>query len=76
MHVLYGGSDHPWEGAILRGKAYPNISDDTAVRCATMAEPIEMPFGLRTRMEACFTWDIHWRNLANTIEPSVFVWAE
>jgi len=26
------------------------MSDDTAMSCAKMAEPIEMPFGLWTRM--------------------------
>ena len=35
------------------------------MNCAKTAEPLEMPFGLWTRMGA------RWRNLANTIEPPV-----
>jgi len=38
-----------WEQAILRGRACHDISDDSAVSCAKVAEPIEMPFGLWTR---------------------------
>jgi len=33
---------------------------------AETAEPIEMPFGMWTRVEG---WGAHWRNLANAIEP-------
>ena len=38
------------EGASFRGRKYPAMPDDTAVNCAKMAELIEMPFGLWTRM--------------------------
>ena len=43
---------------------------------AKMAEPIKMPFGIWTRVSPaqgsiCISWDAHWRNLANTIEPSM-----
>ena len=34
-------------------------------------EPIEMPFGLWTRVEACIRWSAHWRNPANTTETSM-----
>jgi len=57
----------------------------SAVRCATTAEPIDLPFGSRTRVcpgkhkfnrirqvvPICPHGRAHWRYLANTIEPSV-----
>jgi len=57
----------------------------TLVSPAKTAEPIEMPFGLWTRVDqwkhkfirihqvapVCPQWRAHWRHLANTIEPSV-----
>jgi len=51
-HVLDGGPDPPWEGAILRrGRAsHCKVYRQSAVICAKTAEPIEMPFGLRARM--------------------------
>jgi len=43
-HVLDGGPDTPTGMAILRGKRCPFVKyRDTAVICAKMAEPIEMP---------------------------------
>jgi len=39
-----------------------------------MAEPIEVPFGVRTRVgprKHLLDGDAHWGHLANTIEPSV-----
>jgi len=45
------------------------------VNCAKMAEPIRMPFGLWPQggpKEACVTWGAHWRDVANTIESSMF----
>ena len=41
-----------WEGAILRGKgvSHCKVYGDSAVICAKMAEPIEMPFGFWARM--------------------------
>jgi len=44
------------------------------VSCAKTAEPIEMPFGQWTRVgprKHILYWGAHWRNPANTIEPSV-----
>jgi len=46
----------------------------SAVNCAKIAEPIEMPFGLWNLVglkEACAIWGAHTRNLTNTIEPSI-----
>ena len=41
--------------------------------CAKTAEPIEMPFGIWTRVGPTkhVLMGAHWRNLANTIEPSM-----
>jgi len=39
-----------------------------------MAEPIEMPFGIWTRVgprKRLLGMGAHWRHLANTIEPSM-----
>ena len=66
------------EGAIFRGKNRSR-HDDTAVSCANMAEEIEMPIGLWTRVgprKHNVTWGAHWRNLANASEPSMFEWVE
>jgi len=54
------------------------VRDDTAVSCATIAEQIKIPFGLWSHepRDTCVTWGAHCRNLANTIEPSMFGWAE
>jgi len=51
-HVLDGGSDPPWEGAILRGKgaSHCKVWGHSAVVHAKTAETIEMPFGLSTRV--------------------------
>jgi len=48
--VLDGGSDPPWEGAILQGKKGRRVvkCSDSAVSCAKMAEPTEMLFGIWT----------------------------
>jgi len=43
-HVLDVGQDHTSEWTILGEMAYPGMSDVTAVSCAKMAEPIEVPF--------------------------------
>ena len=46
----------------------------TVVSPAKTAEPIEMPFGLRTRVgprNHVLGGGAPWRNLANTIEPSM-----
>ena len=45
------GTDPPWEEAILRGKGIPrHARQHSDVSCAKTAEPIEMPFGLWTRV--------------------------
>jgi len=58
------------------------MPDDTAVSCVKMAEPIDLPFGLWTRVDRgkhkfnrvrqvtpmCPRGRVHCRNLANTIE--------
>jgi len=51
-HVLDGGPDPPWEGAILRGKgaSHCKVQGRSVVSCAKTAEPIEMPFVLWARM--------------------------
>jgi len=51
-HVLDGGPDPRWEGALcLRGKGSPIVKyKDTAVICAITVESIEMPFGLWAQM--------------------------
>ena len=47
----------------------------TAVSPAKTAEPIERPLGLWTQVgppkESRIIWSAHWRNLANTTEPSM-----
>jgi len=46
----------------------------TIVSHARTAEPIEMPFGTWTRLGSrkhVLDGDVHWRHLANTIEPSM-----
>jgi len=42
------GSISPWEGTILKGEgaAHCKVLGHSAVICAKMAEPIEMPFRL------------------------------
>jgi len=50
-HVLDGGSHRPMPRAIFRGKDMPgNARWHRAMSCAKMAEPIEIPFGLWTRV--------------------------
>ena len=46
------------------------MPDSTTVSCAKMAEPIEMLFGFWTRV-GLRKHMLHWRHLANTIEPSM-----
>jgi len=47
-HVLDGGPDTPWEGAIFEGERKYR---DSSVICEKTAEPIEMPFELWARMD-------------------------
>jgi len=51
-HVLDGGSNPPWEGAILRGKGGHIVKYRDILRSYVQnaAELIEMPFGLWARM--------------------------
>jgi len=66
----------PCERAIFREKDMPgHAKRHYAVRCAKMAESIEMPFGLWTRVgprKHVLGGDGHWRNLLNTIAPSMW----
>jgi len=52
-HVLDWVQIRPWKGATLRGgNGHPIVKyRDTAIICAKMAEPIEMPFGLWSWMD-------------------------
>jgi len=52
-HVLDVGPDPPWEGAILWGKGtlHCKVEGNSAVPCSKTAESVEMPFGLRARMD-------------------------
>ena len=80
------GPDPPWEGIIIRRKGRPVVKyRDTASRCAKMAEPIDLPFGLSIRLarrknnfnRICQVVPMsphgrpHWQQPANMIEPSV-----
>ena len=47
----------------------------TVASCAKTAEPIEMPFRFWTQLgprKHVLHWGVHWRQPANTIEPSMF----
>jgi len=58
----------------LGERTYPGMPDDTAVSCAKVTKPIEMPFALWTRLgrrKHMLYGRAHWRNLVNTTEPSV-----
>ena len=49
--VLHGGPDQPWEGAIFGERvAHCKVRALSAVSCAETAEPIDLPFGLWTRV--------------------------
>jgi len=51
-HVLDGGPDPPCEGAVSRGKkaAHGKVYGLSAVSCVKTVEPIEVPFGIWTRV--------------------------
>jgi len=65
------------EGVIFRGNDMPaagHARRHSAVSCEQMDEPIEMPFGLWTRMgqrKDVLHGGAHLRHLTNSIEPSV-----
>jgi len=82
-HVLHGGSKFPMGRAILgKRDAQCKVS---AMSCAKMAEPIDLLFGLWTRVgrrkhkfnhicqvaPMCPDGRARWRHLANTTEPSI-----
>jgi len=47
-HVLDGGPDLPWKGAILKGKGMSRQARQRSdISCAKTAEPIDIPFGCR-----------------------------
>jgi len=75
-----------YKGPIIRGKDVPRLTrQHTAVSCAKMAELIDLPFGLYTQVgerkhkcncifqvaPMCPHGRVHWRHLANTIDPFV-----
>ena len=45
-----------WEGIILREGHARHLRQHSAVSCAKMGEPIEMPFGLWTRVSRMKWW--------------------
>jgi len=57
-----------------KGASCGEVVERSAVTRAKMAEPVEMPFGMWTRLgPRNHVFDgAHWRHLANTVEPSVF----
>jgi len=74
-HVLDGDRDSQLEGAILKREGMPqHVRRYSDVSCVKTTEPIEMPFGLWTRVgrrKHVLHVRAHWRRLANTTEPSV-----
>jgi len=71
-HVLDGGFRYPMGRDSFKG--FVVMYSNTAVSCAKMAEPIDMLFGLWTRVgpgKHVLRWGTHWRHMANTTEPSV-----
>jgi len=57
-HVLMGYRSPHGRANFLPERTCPGMSDDTAMSCAKMAEPIEMPFGLWTLVgpRKCMRW--------------------
>ena len=74
-HVLDVVQIAPCGGAIFRGKDMPgHARQHSAVSCAKIAEPIDMPFRLWTSMgpiKYVLHASANWCSLGNTIEPSV-----
>jgi len=75
-HYVLDGVQVPCEGAIFSGEreARCEVQRPSAVSCAKTAEPIEMLFGIWTRLgprKHVLGEGAHWRNLTNTTEPSV-----
>jgi len=81
-HVLDGAQIPYAKGQLLGERTCPGMPNDTAVSCAKMAKPTDLPFGLwtgvrqrkhefnRIRQVApmCSHGRAHWRHLTNTIE--------
>jgi len=61
------------EGTMLRGKGRSSLTGMSDVSCAKTAEPIEISFGMWTRVgpigNNVLDGGTRWRHLANTIEP-------
>ena len=55
-HVLDGGPDLPSDGAIWRGTWRSVVKYRNSVVCAKTAEPIEMQFGMLSRVRPCIRW--------------------
>jgi len=67
-HELDGGSNPPWEGAILGERvAHCNILKLSAVSWADTAEPIDFPFGLWPRVD-------RWKNKFSRIRQVAPTW--
>jgi len=52
--MLDGGSDPPWEGAMLSGRAC--LRQNCDVNCANTAKPIEMPVGYGLATQVSIRW--------------------
>jgi len=96
--ICVEGSDGPMEscvrcaqipyakGQLLVKDMHGHARRLSAVSCAKIAEPIDLPFRLWTRMgrrkhkfncirqvaPMCPHETAHWRNMTNTIQPSIF----
>jgi len=70
--MYYMGFTSPMQRGNFEGKGRP-IVKYRAVSSAKTAEPIEMPFGMWTRVgpiKHVLDGDTYWSNLVNTTEPS------
>jgi len=66
------GADRPCEGAIFKGKNMPSHARrHSAVSCAKMAVSIEVPTWTWVGRRKDVLHGAYWRNVMNTIEPSV-----
>ena len=73
--ALDGVQIAPCQGAVFRAKDMHGMLDDTAVMWAKIDEMVDMPFSLWTWVDprSIIRWGVHWRNLANIVEPSMCV---
>jgi len=67
--VLVGGPDPRATGQFLVEMTCTAVSDDTAVSCAKITEPIEMSFGLGLvdQRKHMLHRRAHWHNLSNRL---------